>query len=219
MKVERISDTQVKVTLYANDLNDRNINISELAYGTEKTIGLFREMMEQAVAECGFKFTNSPLMIEATPLSSDSLMLIITVINETNLSQDSGMNFLKELNKIKEYARRNLDGAKGKIKKTPQETALVFSFSSIDESALAASRLISVFSGISQLVKKDGLFFLVLDNNQHENKPSLKKLEAVLSEYGKKQHSNALFISHLKEHGEVIIAESAVFKLSFYVNN
>ena len=223
MKVERISDTQVKVILYASDLNDRNINLSELAYGTEKTVGLFREMMEQAVMECGFKFNNSPLMIEATPLSVDSLMLIISVIDEANLNQASGMNFLKEIGKIKDFAKKNLDGAKGKIKKAPQETALAYSFATIDEAALASARLSHLYETDyppdSLFIKKDGSYFLVIENNQPENKPSLKKFDAVLSEYGSKQLSNPIFISHLKEHGEMILAEAAVNKLIRYIEN
>ena len=217
MKVERISDTQVRVTLYSSDLSDRNINLSELEYGTDKSIKLFREMMEQAVAECGFKFPNSPLMIEATPLSTDSLMIIISVIDENSLTQASGMNFIKEIGKIKEYARRNLDGAKGRIKKMPQDNSLIISMPSIDEAAYAVSRITSVFSGESSLIKKDGSFFLVIEHNQ-ENKPSIKKIEAILSEYGKRHASNSLFISHLKEHGEVIIAEFAVEKLAHYLS-
>ena len=218
MKVERISDTQVKVILYSSDLSDRNINLAELAYGTDKTVGLFREMMEFAVAECGFKFTNAPLMIEATPLSVDSLMLIISAIDETSFNQTSGVNFIKEIGKIKELARKNFDGAKGKLKKASPDTTLVFSFGSIDEAALAAKRLVPFFFGESALIKNDGLYFLVIDNNQQDNKPPLVKIESVLTEYGRKQNSNILFILHLKEHGEPIIRESAINILDAYMS-
>jgi len=218
VKVERISDTQVKVTLYSSDLTDRNINIAELAYGNDKTVGLFREMMEHAITECGFKFNNAPLMIEATPLSMDSLMLIISVIDEKSINQASGMNFLKEIGKIKELAKRNYDGAKGKIKKAVPETTLAFSFNSIDEAALAATRFTPEFEGESSLIKKDGAYYLIIDNNQQNEKPPTKRLEAVLSEYGRKANSNALYISHLKEHGEIIIGESAVTKLGIYLS-
>jgi len=218
MKVERISDTQVKVTLYSSDLSERNINLAELAYGTDKTVGLFREMMEHAITECGFKFHNAPLMIEATPLSTDSLMLIISVIDESALSQSSGMDFLKEIGKIKELARKNFDGAKGKLSVKAPETALAFSVNTIDDAALAAARLAPHFGGESSLIKKDGSYFLVIENNQKENKPPIKKLESILSEYGRKVNSNDLFVSHLKEHGEIIIKESAVDKLRLYIS-
>ena len=217
MKVERISDTQVKVILYSNDLSDRDINIAELAYGTDKTASLFREMMEQAVSQCGFKFPNSPLMIEATPLSLDSLMLIISVVDENNIGRTGGMNFLRELTKFKEQTKKSFDGAKGKIKKPAQESALVYAVPTIDDAVLASARLSIPPVFDSSLIKKDGSYYLVIENDQQDGKPPLSKLEAVLSEYGRKTGSNSIYISHLKEFGEVIIGESAVKKLSGYI--
>ena len=43
MKIERISDNQIRCTLNKNDLLDRELRISELAYGTEKAKALFKE--------------------------------------------------------------------------------------------------------------------------------------------------------------------------------
>ena len=34
MKIERISDSQIRCTLSNFDLSERNLNLSELAYGT-----------------------------------------------------------------------------------------------------------------------------------------------------------------------------------------
>ena len=214
MKVERISDNQVKIILYASDLSDRNINISELAYGTEKITDLFREMMEHALLECGVQFANDPLMIEASPLSSDSLMVIITRIDSSGLNQSCGMNFLKELGRAKEQARKSFDGAKGRFNKQPPDTASIFIFDSIDEASLACARIMDIFDGESALIKKDGLFYLVVDNNQPVNRPSQKSLNAILCEYGRKQNSSHLSALHLIEYGEVYIHEQAVCKLA-----
>ena len=54
LKIEKISENQIKVFLDKADLKERNIKLTELAYGSEKTQALFREMMEQAVETCGF---------------------------------------------------------------------------------------------------------------------------------------------------------------------
>lgn len=42
MKIERISENQIRCTLSNYDLNARNLNLSELAYGSEKARNLFR---------------------------------------------------------------------------------------------------------------------------------------------------------------------------------
>ena len=80
MKIEKVSENQIRCTLTKEDLADRQIKISELAYGTEKAKSLFRDMMQQAAYECGFEAEDIPLMIEAIPLSADTLILIITKV-------------------------------------------------------------------------------------------------------------------------------------------
>ena len=80
MKIEKVNDTQIRCTLTREDLESREINLSELAYGSEKAKDLFRDMMQQANYEFGFEAENIPLMIEAIPLSSESIILIITKV-------------------------------------------------------------------------------------------------------------------------------------------
>ena len=82
MKIEKINDNQIRCTLTKADLEDRQIRLSELAYGTEKAKDLFRDMMQQANYEFGFEADNIPLMIEAIPVSADSIILIITKVED-----------------------------------------------------------------------------------------------------------------------------------------
>lgn len=82
MKIERINENQIRCTLTSFDLNARNINLVELAYGTEKARKLFREMIQKASNEVGFEAEDIPLMVEAIPLSSESIMLVITKIED-----------------------------------------------------------------------------------------------------------------------------------------
>ena len=82
MKIERINENQIRCTLNSVDLSSRNINLLELAYGTEKARQLFREMIQQASKELGFEAEDIPLMVEAIPLSGESVMLVITKIED-----------------------------------------------------------------------------------------------------------------------------------------
>ena len=82
MKIERINENQIRCTLTSFDLSARNINLVELAYGTEKARKLFREMIQKASNEVGFEAEDIPLMVEAIPLSSESIMLVITKIED-----------------------------------------------------------------------------------------------------------------------------------------
>lgn len=82
MKLERISENQIRCTLNRNDLINRELKISELAYGSEKAKALFRDMMAQASDELGFEAEDIPLIIEAVPVSGDCVVLIITKVED-----------------------------------------------------------------------------------------------------------------------------------------
>ena len=80
MKIEKINENQIRCTLSREDLISRHIKLSELAYGSAKARELFRELMEQASYQYGFEAEDIPLMIEAIPLSSESIVLLVTKV-------------------------------------------------------------------------------------------------------------------------------------------
>ena len=82
MKIEKVNEHQIRCTLTREDLADRELKLSELAYGTEKAKDLFRDMMQQASFEFGFEAEDIPLMIEAIPLNSECIVLIITKVED-----------------------------------------------------------------------------------------------------------------------------------------
>lgn len=104
MRIEKISDQQIRCILNKQDLKERELRISELAYGTEKAKALFRDMMQQASYEFGFEAEDIPLMIEAIPMLPDTLILVITKVEEpdeldtrfSHFSSDSEEGFEEE---------------------------------------------------------------------------------------------------------------------------
>lgn len=82
MKIEKINDNQIRCTLTKEDLEERNLRLSELAYGSNKAKELFRDMMQQANIQFGFEANDTPLMVEAIPISSESIILIISKVED-----------------------------------------------------------------------------------------------------------------------------------------
>lgn len=116
MRIERINENQIRCTLSSFDLSVRDLNISELAYGSEKAKKLFREMIQKASHEVGFEAEDMPLMVEAIPLSGESIMLIITRIEDpeeldTRFSRFSPMT--EEERPMAAFANELLEGADG----------------------------------------------------------------------------------------------------------
>lgn len=118
MKIERINDNQIRCTLSSADLSMRNLNLGELAYGSEKARSLFHEMIQKAYNEVGFEAEDIPLMVEAIPLSNESVMLIITKIEDpeeldTRFSKFSQMSEDKPDNFWNGLPSELLEGADG----------------------------------------------------------------------------------------------------------
>lgn len=82
MKIEKINENQIRCTLTAEDLASMKLKLSELTYGSKRAQELFRRMMQEARNQFGFEAENVPLMIEAIPMKADSLVLIVTKIED-----------------------------------------------------------------------------------------------------------------------------------------
>lgn len=82
MKIEKINENQIKCLLTKADLDSRHLSVNELAYGSDQANTLFREMTEQANRKYGFTIDDSPVMVEAIPLPNDSIILLITKIDD-----------------------------------------------------------------------------------------------------------------------------------------
>ena len=88
MKIEKINENQIRCTLTKEDLADRDIKISELAYGSGKTRELFQDMMKQANDDFGFDVGDIPLMVEAIPVSPESIILVITKVENPEETEE-----------------------------------------------------------------------------------------------------------------------------------
>lgn len=80
MKLERLNENQIRCTLSKSDLEQRELRLSELAFGSAKARELFHDMIQQAAVELGFEVDNIPLMIEAIPIPNECLILVVTKV-------------------------------------------------------------------------------------------------------------------------------------------
>ncbi len=108
MKIEKINDNQIRCTLTRADLASRELKLSELICGSEKAKSLFQDMIKQASSEFGFEAENMPLMIEAIPSSSDSIVLIITKVDDPEELDSKFSRFGSSLGEIdSKYDNKN----------------------------------------------------------------------------------------------------------------
>jgi len=95
MKVERVSDTQMRFIFMPQDLAARNMSMSDVvAPQPNRPHGLFQEITGILQTEYGFASFGTPLMFEATVASDQSLSILVTKMampqNEYGETMDSG---------------------------------------------------------------------------------------------------------------------------------
>lgn len=82
VKLERLSENQIRCTLDSTDFHMRQMNLGELAYGTPKAKELFQELLMRASDELDFDAEDMPIMIEAIPTSEESVTLLVTRVED-----------------------------------------------------------------------------------------------------------------------------------------
>ena len=212
MKIERISENQLKLTLTKDDLKERDIKLEDLISPSEKTQKLFRDIMEQALDEEDFVSENTPLMVEAVPMGTEGIMIIVTKVNDKDKKGNTAADLLQQAQETRRWKKKPLDTLEHAEEKNSD--ILIYSFPELDDVIRVSLRLDGGFKGESSVYKNDGKYFLVLQGDTYTAEESSDELELVLKEYGQQHVSTPLAKYYLLEHGETIIAEKAVKALA-----
>ena len=236
MKIEKLNDNQIRCTLTHDDLADRQIKISELVCGGEKAKSLFHDMMQKAHSEFGFEAEDTPLMIEAVPAASDSIVLIITKCDNPEeldakfskfgssihesahkkslpLDKLEGADDLLDLiNKVKDAV---VETAKQVAEKKEQPKIRIFSFSTLDCVIQASHLLKDIYRGANTLYKDapNDIYVLALTQSGH-SATEFNRVCNMLSEYGCLEKTSPAVLAFLEEHCEIIVSADAVQQLS-----
>ena len=240
MKIEKVNENQIRCTLTREDLANRELKISELAYGTEKAKTLFRDMMRQANFEFGFEAEDIPLMIEAIPLNAECIVLIITKVDDPeeldtrfsrfapsvteelddsdddfNSPADDVLDLFRRLQTDQEETAPSADPAKNTDSdNNATQRTRIFLFESLPRIMEAAAIIAPHYHGASTLYKEDssGNYLLQLIQGE-EARDTFDRSCNIVSEYGMLQlpsHYNSTFLA---EHYETLIQDNAVQSL------
>ena len=209
MKIERISENQVRCTLTSFDLSIRDVNLRELAYGSDKARNLFTEMMQKAESEVGFETEDLPVMIEAIPLKDESVMLVITKVEEP---EEVDTRFARFSPQPAVEVQPQLMDTPEEVKEIPGRT---FRFENLDKVIEAAGVLNGSYDGHNSLYKDgtSGEYYLFLESKGQDPVVFASTCN-VLSEYGVYVMQNYSTKAFLEEHCELIIKDKALEALA-----
>ena len=230
MKIEKLNENQLKITLAPEDLSIRGLALNELSYGSPKTKELYNELVDQALNEFGFENEDGALVIEAIPTSKGNLVIFITK-NQTaddldtrfsrfspdNLGEEEGDNEFIALTDMLKFSGQSEKKAKAiekaLIEKMPLKdgNAKIFVFNTLDAVTELCVHIKDIFNGKSSLFKSNQskLYFLILEKSLSD-KETFGKICNIASEFSTQGRSNYATTSVINEHCEKIIGSDAV---------
>lgn len=207
MKIEKISDNTIKVTISVNDLEERNIDLDALNYNSPAAQKLFWDMMEQAEIEFGFNVSDSQLVIEPTPDTEEGFIVTITKMDEDG-----------DFESIQKYIKSKFKKTDVRLKRKSHKllsTLMIYSFDNFDDLCVLCKNIHSMYSGDSSIYKYKNTYYLLLERN-NTTACYKKILELHLGEYGNKVSNVGFYEGYLNEYGTVIIENNAIETIESY---
>jgi len=239
MKIEKVNEHQIRCTLTQADLASRELKLSELAYGSEKAKELFRDMMERANDEYGFDAENIPLMIEAIPINSECIVLIITKVEDpeeldtrfskfapsvhdededsdttdsadTDVGDDDISTIGDLFNKFK-----NAVSEKANQKSPSAFDGMAFSFESITALSSVCKTVHKYFDAESTLYRDNAsnIYLLAIKRGKLDVADFVQVCN-IFSEYGAMSQGKLISEAYIHEHYEIICEHNAIATLA-----
>ncbi len=205
MRIEKVNDNVLRVTITINDLEERNIDLGSLNYNSPAAQELFWDMMERAEEEYGFASHDSQLIFEASPENEDGFVVTITKIDSEG-----------EFESIQKYIKskyKNSDLRQKKKKSKVCSALKIYCFESIEDLCTLSKRIYTYYKGESSVIKHKNSYYLLLTGSSASSSQSL---DIFMCEYSTQILNVSFFEGYLNEYGEKIISDNAIQTLSTY---
>lgn len=204
MRIEKVNENVLRVTITLNDLEERNIDISSLNYNSPAAQELFWDMMERAEEEYGFASSDSQLIFEASPENEDGFVVTITKVDADG-----------EFESIQKYIKSKYKNSDLKQKKKKSKVCAaikIYCFDSIDDMCRLAKRIAPLYRGESTAYRLKDSYYMILSGFT----ASSQALESILCEYSYQVPNVGFFEGYLNEYGEKIVQDNAIETLNKY---
>ena len=190
MKIEKLTENKIKITLSIDDLQERNIDMQSFMYNSPESQDLFWDMMNEAEREYGFDVNESMIYVEATSNATGQFTLIVTKTDETN-------NFPQPHSRI--GTRKNSFKLKRKSMSTSTKKAL-YIFESFDDVCDFCKTIDLTTLGRNSLYRIENEFYLELENS---NSNHILDFATLAKNYD-------LMMGKINEYGKIVIEDNAL---------
>lgn len=192
MKIEKLSESSVKVTIYGDDMKKWNVSADTLLPKNPENNEMFWDIINETLKKTGIDFNNSRIVIEATQKAKDIFVMIIS----------------KKRNEDKRYKY---------IKKKKNIVAYVYTFSELEDVicfAKSNAYYCFLFDGKNSIFRDDRKIKLVVEMTD-SLKEFIPAFNDRVCEYAQISKASHLYAAYLKEYNNPIIKNNAL-KTLFY---
>lgn len=193
MKIEKLNEDKIKITLSIDDLEERNIDVQSFIYNSPESQDLFWDMMQEAEQQYGFNVDESMIYVEASSSGSGIFTLVVTKTQES-LNLPTRSKIKKEKLKLKRKAP------------SVQKENSLYEFLSFDD--------ICEFCKIIDVSKIENSSLYKL-NEQYYLRTSMMPYNSIL-EYANLVKDSSLMLAKINEYGNAIIEENAINEITNY---
>lgn len=199
MKIEKISENKVKITLTIDELSQRQISLKDIEQDSNRAQDLFLDLLEETDLNEDFVLDDSQLFVEASSDNENFFVVTITKID-----------YIPELSK---YTPKKKKKNSSRVEYTVASS--IYKFDCIDKILELCSKLAAenTFIGTNSLYKYEDSYFIVFSDSSIKNKKFLKTF-VILSEYSDDFFATDMYKTLVKEKAVLIIDKRAIQKLS-----
>ncbi len=234
MKIEKVNDNQICCTLTREDLESRQLHVKDLAYGSKATRQLFADMIEQAGDQFGFDAEDFPIMVEAIPMSEESIVLLITKVeypdeldarfSEFSVSDEDeddvevpvvperipgADDVLGHFRGDDRAQRENGQTEQAGAGEPQKDLVRTFVFSDMRQVERYAAIVRRTYHGRSSLYRSADGYLLQLHKDDH-SPAEFNRVCNIATEYAHAHKYSSAAGAYCREHGHVIVSNRAV---------
>lgn len=199
MKIEKLTENKLKITLSIDDLEERNINLHAFMYNTKESQDLFWELLQAAEKECGFNVDDSMIYVEASTTGAGNFTLLVTKTNEN-------APIVEKLSKSKKYTKPNI---KLKRKKVPLNVdTSIYIFESFDYICDFCNICDTEILHENTLYSMNDAYYLKIDYIPYN----------MILDYATIAKNGSLLEAKLNEYGKIVIEKNALQTIALHFN-
>ena len=198
MKIEKLNDNKIIITLNKKDLINKKIDIKSLIKNTDQAQYLFKSLLKKAEKEIGFIVDDEKLLIEAY-FSKDGFFII--TFTKFHLIKKAN-----SINKTTKNIKKNISISKKTI----------FLFNNFNEFCDFCTYFNNFFNKKNYFISKQIIlyeyktkYYLVLSENQRTNELS-SLFYLIISEFAQNINNSPFFENKLIERGKIVFKHNAI---------